>query len=436
MPEPQGIFRQDALEALASPERLDELVRIIRPRDWVLLAIIGVIAAGVLAWSVFGRLPTAVNGQGILIYPRNVVPFQAPATGRLVTVAVQVGARVAKGDLVGTIDLADTRRELIESRRQLADLEVQDREKSALERDQAGLQAQDLEAQRRFQLQRRDNLEQSIRDAEQLAPILAARLAGQKALQDQGLSPAVSEDLLAAQKEQLANRVNISSLRAEVTEVGSQLKQLEMQQRDLARKTLEAATARRNEMQRLAGTIAVLEAQVERSGRIASEFPGTVLEVSKAPGEVVSTGERIGLMALEGAAVRLLCHAYLPVGEGKRVQAGMRAQVVPDTVPRERFGGIVGRVRWVSPFPVTREGAAAVIGSQEVAARLVTTPSIEVIVDLETDPATFSGFRWTSSRGPAMKMSAGTTTVSRITVEERAPITYLLPFLRSASGIY
>jgi HlyD family secretion protein len=61
---------------------------------------------------------------------------------------------------------------------------------------------------------------------------------------------------------------------------------------------------------------------------------------------------------------------------------------------------------------------------------------IEVTTQLETDPSTFSGYRWSSSRGPQLKMTSGVTTISRVSVESRAPITYLIPILRESSGVY
>lgn len=56
--------------------------------------------------------------------------------------------------------------------------------------------------------------------------------------------------------------------------------------------------------------------------------------------------------------------------------------------------------------------------------------AIEIEMDLERDPSAFSGFKWTS-KGPEKHFTAGTTTSVRITIERRAPITYLLPILGS-----
>ena len=63
-------------------------------------------------------------------------------------------------------------------------------------------------------------------------------------------------------------------------------------------------------------------------------------------------------------------------------------------------------------------------------------PQLAVFAELQPDTSTFSGFRWSSSKGPQMKMSPGTTTSVRVTVEEQAPITFVLPILKSWSGIY
>jgi HlyD family secretion protein len=116
----------------------------------------------------------------------------------------------------------------------------------------------------------------------------------------------------------------------------------------------------------------------------------------------------------------------------------MKVQIAPDPVERQRFGSILGTVTSVSAFLVTKEGVASRIGNTEVVNALMTQgrPAIEVVATLEPDAATFSGYRWSSSRGPELRMTPGTTTTGRVVVEQRAPITYLLPFLRDISGLY
>lgn len=117
----------------------------------------------------------------------------------------------------------------------------------------------------------------------------------------------------------------------------------------------------------------------------------------------------------------------------------MTLQITPQTVKRERFGGILGNVTTVSAFPITKEAAASVVGNPEVVAGLVSEKQeglMQVFGDLELDSKTFTGFKWSSSTGPRLKISSGTTTVVRVKVEERAPITFVLPILRSTSGIY
>ncbi len=47
-----------------------------------------------------------------------------------------------------------------------------------------------------------------------------------------------------------------------------------------------------------------------------------------------------------------------------------------------------------------------------------------------------SGYQWSSSHGPDLQITTGTTTTARVTVGERAPITFILPFLRANTGIY
>jgi len=215
------------------------------------------------------------------------------------------------------------------------------------------------------------------------------------------------------------------------------MKQLDTKEQELQRQLFEASTSRKNEMLTLNKNIALYEVQLERDSKIVSEYSGRVLEIAANVGQVLNAGSRIASVEVLQASGELVCVSYFPVRDGKRVRPGMKIQVTPDTVKRERFGGILGAVSSVSAFPVTREAAALFLGTPDVANRLLKDePQIEVVAELETDASNISTFKWSSSKGPPLVISAGTTTTARVTVEERSPASYILPFLRSVSGIY
>jgi HlyD family secretion protein len=252
----------------------------------------------------------------------------------------------------------------------------------------------------------------------------------------QGIEAKVSTELSQAQKEYLENQTRIADLQAQRSEIESQIKQLDTKKTDLVRTLLEASTSRKNQMLELRKNIAVYEVQLEKNTQIVAVYSGRVVEIGANLGQVLNAGARLASIELQEPGGDLVCVTYFPVRDGKRIRAGMRVQVTPDTVKRERFGGILGTVSSVSAFPVTKEGAALLLGNPDVAARLLKDePQIEVVVELEKDTSTYSGYKWSSSGGPRLPITAGTTASGRVTVEMRAPVTYILPFLRATSGI-
>ena len=60
---------------------------------------------------------------------------------------------------------------------------------------------------------------------------------------------------------------------------------------------------------------------------------------------------------------------------------------------------------------------------------------MQVKLTLQQDSTTESGYAWTSSRGPSTQVSSGVTAQVRVIVERRAPITFILPILKSSAGL-
>ncbi|HYU36279.1 MAG TPA: NHLP bacteriocin system secretion protein, partial [Thermoanaerobaculia bacterium] len=106
------------------------------------------------------------------------------------------------------------------------------------------------------------------------------------------------------------------------------------------------------------------------------------------------------------------------------------------TVKREEYGSILGEVTWAAEFPATQLGMNRQLRNEALVAKLMEAgPLIEVDVKLMRDAATPTGYRWSSSRGPNLKISSGTLTSGSIIVKEDRPISLVIPTLREKLGI-
>ena len=475
----QKLFRQKSLERLSSPEKLDQLLRVVGPKSWISLATFSCLVISGLAWSIFGRIPLTVEGRGVLIYPGKVVPLQSSVTGQVKTLNVEAGDFVKQGEVIATIERVDLRQQLQLARVKLQQLQQQNRQALSLLEKRKDSDQQTTAQQREYIKQKltslqqltpllqeksqgeialeSQNLQQRLKTLRRLQPTFQKRLSKRQQLASQG---AISEDtLLQSQQEYIENLNKIEDVKLqlkqletkkaealqkywdnlnEIKNAKTQLQELNSKQANTTQKDLESITARQKEIQEQERIIARLQQQIKDNSRIISQHTGQVLETLISPGQVIDAGTRLANINLGKSSDKLVSVTYYSVADGKKIQTEMEIQITPQTVKRERFGGIVGTVTQVSAFPIAKEAAINTIGNAEVVEGIVANNKeglIQVVATLELDSKTYSGYKWSSSAGPPLKISPGTTTIARATVEERAPITFILPIFRSLSGI-
>ena len=350
---------------------------------------------------------------------------------------MNAGDRVQKGDLLGTIDQAEIRERVEADRRKRNELLLQDREKSDLQSQRIQSQIQQIQLERNtIQLQRQD-LQQRIRNAEAKTPVFEERVESRKRLEQLGLVAQLSDERLEAEQRYLENLEKIAEFNSNLKLLESQAKQLESKEKSLALQDLESSSNRKNQIQEIESRMALDTQRLKRDSQILCDYSGTILELTANVGQIIQTRLRLGSIELEDPSRSLVGLTFFPVSDGKKIQPGMSIQITPDTVKPQRYGGILGIVNSVSTFAATKEGATSAVGNPEVVQVLLSQgPQIEVVAQLEPDSSTVSGYKWSSSRGPELPVTPGTTTTARVVVEQRSPISYLLPFLRNASGIY
>ena len=432
------LFRKEALDRLSSPDDLERLMPATRGMDWLIIATTGLLLACVAGWSVVGRIPTAATGRGVILRPRHLMQVQTTAAGQIVALKVRAGDYVREGELIATTDQSMIEKRIAENRRNLAALEEQDRRRTAAAQRQTELQAKQDTTERAGLEAQRTGLEKSLAEAQRVRPILEKHAESNRKLVQAKLLGFAAQEVADAETAVRDNEASIQDYTSRLGQIDGQLRQIETRGATLARQFLDESVERRNGMDQIRRNIETDEFQIQEDGRVRSQYSGRVAEVMAAAGQVLPAGGRLLTLETEPAAdVGLVSISYFPVRDGKKIQPGMEIQVTPDTVERERFGGILGKVTSVSPIPVTKEGATGTIGNADVVNSLMPEGAyIEVRAQLEMDPATRSGYRWSSSRGPDMKVTSGLTHATRVTIEGRAPITYLLPIFRELTGVY
>jgi HlyD family secretion protein len=139
-------------------------------------------------------------------------------------------------------------------------------------------------------------------------------------------------------------------------------------------------------------------------------------------------------MQSEGAGLEAI--VYVPADRGKDIQPGMEVRIEPSTARREEFGTMIGIVASISEFPVTPEGMAAVLHNDTLAKRFSGNGApYAVSVRLQRDAAAVSGYRWSSGKGPPIRLSTGTLVRAEVTTREQPPIDLVVPIMRRVTGI-
>lgn len=226
-----------------------------------------------------------------------------------------------------------------------------------------------------------------------------------------------------------------------IDDINRRIKELDAQRTKLEKENLEKVLTQNNQIQEIKRKIAQLELQLSKESKIISQYEGKVLEVSAAAGQIVSAGMRIGAIEAEDSNSKIVSLIYFADKDGKQIKPGMTVQVTPSIVKRERYGGILGKVTGISPFPVTNQEMSAIIGNENLANTLAKSIGsegslVQVFAELQEEPTTISGYKWSSSNGPALKISTGTTAQVQVHIGEQAPISYVMPIFRSLTGIY
>jgi HlyD family secretion protein len=416
------IFREAALERLSTPDRLDQGLKIVGSAEWIGLgALVALIVIGAI-WALVLRVPITVGGSGILLEPGGLFEVTSGSRGRLINFSVAPGDQVTAGQEIAKLDQSELQSQLETAKAELRDMQA--------ERDQiAAFQARKKPTLAAATEQKRQAYQVHVKFLSDRLDQLTARDTANRDLMAKGyiaVQKLLDTQLEIGQAEEQRQRdVNgLKDLDFDET------KQRVTDEQELMQSELKVSSAQRKYDN--------LVEQLARESSVASPYAGRVVELRVKLGEIVERGASLFTVipnnpadAAGSRGDRLTAIVYVPSGEGKQIKVGMRVALSPSVAPREEYGFLIGKVRWVAEVPSTPEGMIYTLKNKQLVQTLSNNAApIEIAVDLERDASTRSGYKWSSSRGPDLKLNDGTLAHADVEVRDMPLLSLVIPPLR------
>lgn len=418
--QPSPLFRGAALKQLRSPEQIDQRARLIPAAMRAMAAAVAIVLIAVLAWAVFGSIPTRVSGQGIMVDDgEGAYAVQPVTSGPILEILVKRGVQVAAGAIIARVEQASLTAQLSGVMARAAILQ------DHLARLRAA-HAADIEKTEDTARRQQAAIDQQIAAGKVRAVRLTQVVADDDAMLTKGL---VNRTQALNNRQQLDQTLlDVANAEARKVEVEANLAQ---KRDELARREREKEA----ELETIQADIARLRTELAVGSAVKAPIGGVVEDVRVGRGDVVAPGTVIATIGQTGER-KYEVVAVIGHDMAKRVLPGMDVHVRPVTVKKEQYGSMRGRVASITDSGVSTDELQAVLRNLELTKSLMGSSSpLLARIDLYGDPNTDSGFAWWTGDGPPFRVTRGTRVVIDVIVEETRPLALIMPSLRKLLGL-
>jgi HlyD family secretion protein len=346
-----------------------------------------------------------------------VADIKAGATGRLSEVSVRSGAQVREGDVVAIIAQPDQDERIKRLRSRLQEIERRAESMGSLSSRGVAL-SNEAFARRVGYLERQIEVAQSRTEIERNQIQTARQLVEQKL--------ATRRSLNDAERTLETTELSIESLRRQLVEV-------ERERTELTRREAEERSQIELERSEAKRELALLEGERGRATEVRSAFSGRVVEVKAGRGTLVGIETPVVLLERSGGEAAMEVVMYVASKDGKKINPGAVAELLPATAQRDEHGDVLGRVSYISDYPATPQALLATLGSEELVKELTSVAApFEVRIRLDKKDGKPV---WTRSGNDAPDIRAGTLCSGKVTVRNERPIGFVIPALRKQTRL-
>lgn len=372
-------------------------LKIVQPYAWLGIAAVIVGFGGGLTWAVFGSIRESVTTIGVVTYPGGLRQIYSPTTERIKQITVAEGQNVEEGHVIA----------LLEAKTQLKKIESAQTELAKLK--DADSKLKELVAERMILAKSTD---------QQLKRVY-------KPLADK------AQELF---EQQLITASNYGSAKKDFLNTQQTFYEQLTNLRTLER-TLDLQIFNKK------ADIKKLKTELSEKYTVQTPISGKIVNINYQTGDYPSSDVPLATMITKNTISQNrnnIVVATAKSGDIDKLSVGNYALFTPDNVERNRYGGIVAKVKTIQRLPITPEYLVNNIGSKQIADKLTDGQKLFYMqIELEQDSKTPSGYKWSSGDGPSKQIKVFPNLLGKATVyyEKRTPITYAMPFIRKIIGL-
>jgi HlyD family secretion protein len=369
----------------------------------------------IIAWAIFGSIPHRIEGMGEINSSDGLFKVTTIYKGQVQKVNVSVHDIVNEGDnlfVLSQPELEISIRELETSIRLLESKDsLIDYQNNVSLKLHSGLNSIELK-----------KLKVQIAEADKNISFLNEKVDNNKKLYNDGLITytqyfSILNSLQEAISGKLALEGQISSLSLNTQEwlFGKSLNSVET----------------KSEIEKLKEQLANLKNEYQLNTEVKALKSGYIVQLNIGFGDIVSPGMDLATIEKFDNGENYIMDLYVPFSANAKIANGMEVDIEPFTVDRNLYGWLKGKVIQVNEYVSSGLSLVNDLDNEDLARTIEEKgPVYKIVVQLQTDSTTTSGFAWSNKKGPPYKITVGSLAQAYIKVKDKSPIDYLIPIFR------
>ncbi|MDT7830907.1 NHLP bacteriocin system secretion protein [Flavobacteriaceae bacterium S356] len=383
--------------------------------SYVLIAFI-VAAVITIAWGMFGSIPQKIEGIGEVSTDGGLHRVNALYGGQVVNINATINDAVKKGDVIFIV-----RQPEMESK--VKELEASVKQLKAKRGLILSGNTKNASLKKKVDNLGASRLRDKLSENQKTIDFLEKKVAQEKELYDKGLitysqyfSTQSSLTDVKTERIGLNEQLNLITLNSEEWNLGKNITEKD-----------------------IVDQVAILEKELEDLHKeyklrteVKAKTDGVVRQINAKEGDIISPDLILAVINEdEKTSKSYILNLYVPFSSNELIKKGMEVDIQPFNVDYNLYGWLKGTVLEVSPFVSSSKSLVNDLQNGDLVSMIESKGAVyKVIVQLNSDPNTISGFDWSNKKGPPFKIYPGQMTRAFVNVKEKAPIDYLLPIFK------